>query len=79
MNAIEHIFDGYISQKEDSNYSEAVCEASAVIEQQLVKLVPLDKVELIYRDIMTLSLESQKQGFVEGFQLAVSMMRECEA
>jgi hypothetical protein len=76
MNAIEIIYEGFMEQEQDIDTKE-VREASAIIEEQLIRLLPLDKAERFYSDILSMVSASQKQGFVEGFRLAVRMMKDC--
>jgi hypothetical protein len=76
MNAIEIIYEGFMEQEQDIDTKE-VREASAIIEEQLIRLLPLDKAERFYGDILSMVSASQKQGFVEGFRLAVRMMKDC--
>lgn len=78
MKAIESIYAGYVEQTEQKN-DPAVEEETKKVEQLLNRLLPVnEEQDRLYTQILTMAEESKKQGFIDGFRLAVRMMRECE-
>lgn len=78
MKAIESIYAGYVEQTEQKN-APAVEEETKKVEQLLSRLLPVnEEQDRLYIQILAMAEESKKQGFIDGFRLAVRMMKECE-
>lgn len=78
MKAIESIYAGYVEQTEQKN-TPAVEEETKKVEQLLNRLLPAnEEQDRLYIQILAMAEESKKQGFIDGFRLAVRMMKECE-
>lgn len=78
MKAIESIYAGYVEQTEQKN-APAVEEETKKVEQILNRLLPAnEEQDRLYIQILAMAEESKKQGFIDGFRLAVRMMKECE-
>ena len=78
MKAIESIYAGYVEQTEQKN-APAVEEETKKVEQMLNRLLPAnEEQDRLYIQILAMAEESKKQGFIDGFRLAVRMMKECE-
>lgn len=75
MNALEIICEGYMEQEHTD--SEEVRVASEILEDRLTELLPIETAEQILMDALILSSESMKQGFMDGFKMAMRMMRDC--
>lgn len=78
MKAIESIYAGYVEQTEQKN-APAVEEETKKVEQLLNRLLPAnEEQDRLYIQILAMAEESKKQGFIDGFRLAIRMMKECE-
>lgn len=78
MKAIESIYAGYVEQTEQKN-APAVEEETKKVEQLLNRRLPAnEEQDRLYIQILAMAEESKKQGFIDGFRLAVRMMKECE-
>lgn len=78
MKAIESIYAGYVEQTEQKN-APAVEEETKKVEQLLNRLLPAnEEQDRLYIQILAMAEESKKQGFIDGFRLAVRMMKDCE-
>lgn len=78
MKAIESIYAGYVEQTEQKN-APAVEEETKKVEQMLNRLLPAnEEQDRLYIQILAMAEESKKQGFIDGFRLAIRMMKECE-
>lgn len=78
MKAIESIYAGYVEQTEQKN-APAVEEETKKVEQLLNRLLPVnEEQDRLYIQILAMAEESKKQGFIDGFRLAVRMMKDCE-
>lgn len=78
MKAIESIYAGYVEQTEQKN-APVVEEETKKVEQLLNRLLPAnEEQDRLYIQILAMAEESKKQGFIDGFRLAVRMMKECE-
>ena len=78
MKAIESIYAGYVEQTEQKN-APAVEEETRKVEQLLNRLLPAnEEQDRLYIQILAMTEESKKQGFIAGFRLAVRMMKDCE-
>lgn len=75
MNALEIICEGYMEQEHTD--SEEVREASDTLENKLMELLPFEVAEGLLVEALWLSSESMKQGFMDGFKMAMRMMRDC--
>ena len=76
MSVIEEIFYGYIQSKKKDGIK--MDQAMKKIEKS-IEDSPLS--DFMQKDILnncvSLSCESEKQGFVEGFKIAMKLMAEC--
>lgn len=78
MKAIKSIYAGYVEQTEQKN-APAVEEETKKVEQLLNRLLPAnEEQDRLYIQILAMAEESKKQGFIDGFRLAVRMMKDCE-
>lgn len=75
MNTLEIIYDGYLEQEHTD--SKDVRVASEILEDRLTELLPIETAEELLMDALILSSESMKQRFMDGFKMAMRMMREC--
>lgn len=77
MRAIEEIYEGYMDSQQIADSAETNTALDEII-YRLGKLLPEEQSSKITDLAVELAAESQKQGFMTGFKLAVRMMNECK-
>jgi len=82
MRAVERIYEGYALTKgayEDSEGTgKAVQELADVIEKMLpMKFKGQEVQNEVFSAAVVLAEETEKQGFIAGFNYALRMMKEC--
>ncbi len=73
MNALEIIYEGYLDQEHEDG--EEVRAASAILEDQLAELLPIEKAEQLLMDALVLSSESMRVYSTQILQVQQNLKR----